>query len=49
MFATNVWCVENNPFEEFAFIEDFQDFEQQQELGEGKSLLHSSLPTITCI
>jgi hypothetical protein len=32
-----VWCAENNPFEELAAIEGFQDFEQQQELEEGKS------------
>jgi hypothetical protein len=28
---------------EYAVVEDFQDLEQQQELEEGKSLLHSRL------
>jgi hypothetical protein len=44
-----VWCVENDPFEEFAAVEDLEDFEQQREFVEGKSLLHSPLPITICI
>jgi hypothetical protein len=35
-----VWSVENDPFEDFTYVEDLEDFEQQQVLVEGKSLLH---------
>jgi hypothetical protein len=36
-----MWCVEEGSYVEYAIVEDFQDLEQQQELVEGKSLLHS--------
>jgi hypothetical protein len=36
-----MWCVEDGSFVENAGVEDFQDFEQQQTLVEGKSFLHS--------
>jgi hypothetical protein len=45
----NVWCVENDPFEEFDVVEDLEDFEQQREFAKGKSLLHSHLSITTCI
>ena len=38
-----MWCVEDSSYVEYAEVEDFQDFEQQQALVEGKSLLHSRL------
>jgi hypothetical protein len=38
-----MWCVEDDPYVEYAGVEDFQDLEQQQALVEGKSLLHSCL------
>jgi hypothetical protein len=44
-----VWYIENDPFEEFTTLEDLEDFEQEQAFLEGKSLLHSLLPIITCI
>jgi hypothetical protein len=37
----NVWCVENDSFKEFPGGEDFEDFEQQQEFVEDKSLMHA--------
>jgi predicted nucleotidyltransferase len=43
----HVWYVEKDPFEELAAVEDIQDFEQQQEFVEGKSLLHSIRDLIT--
>jgi hypothetical protein len=38
-----MWCVEDGSYVEYAEVEDFQDFEQQQVLVEGKSLMHSHL------
>jgi hypothetical protein len=38
-----MWCVEDGSYVECTEVEDFQDFEQQQALVEGKSLLHSHL------
>jgi hypothetical protein len=38
-----MWCVEDDPYVEYAEVEEFQDLEQQQTLVEGKSLLHSWL------
>jgi hypothetical protein len=39
----NVWSIVNDPFVEYANIEDQEDFEQQQAWVEGKSLMHSRL------
>jgi hypothetical protein len=36
----NVWSVEDEPYVEYAEVEEFQDIEQQQALVEDKSLLH---------
>jgi hypothetical protein len=44
-----MWCVESDPYVVFAAVKDFQDFEQQQEFVEGKSLMHPHLPNTTCI
>jgi hypothetical protein len=38
--SVNVWSVEDEPYVEYAEVEEFQDIEQQQALVEGKSLLH---------
>jgi hypothetical protein len=38
-----MWCIEDDPYVEYAEVEDFQDLEQQQALVEGKSLLHFRL------
>jgi hypothetical protein len=36
-----MWCVEDGLYVEYTRVEDFQDFEQQKVLVEGKSVLHS--------
>jgi hypothetical protein len=38
-----MWCVEDEPYVEYAEVEEFQDLEQQQALVERKSFLHSRL------
>jgi hypothetical protein len=38
-----LWCVEDEPFEEYTVVEDLQDSELFSEFVEGKSLLHSRL------
>jgi hypothetical protein len=38
-----VWSIEDDPYVEYAGVEDLQDRKQQQALVEGKSLLHSRL------
>jgi hypothetical protein len=45
----NVWSVENESFEEFPKEKDFEDFEQQRESVDSKSLLHSCLSYTTFI
>jgi hypothetical protein len=39
-----MWRVEDEPYMDYAEVEEFQDLDQQQALVEGKSLLHSRLP-----
>jgi hypothetical protein len=38
-----MWCVEDDPYVEYASVEDPEDFEQHQAWVEGKSLLHPRL------
>jgi hypothetical protein len=42
-----MWCIEDEPYVEYAKVEDFQNLEGQQALVEGKSLLHSLLSYTT--
>jgi hypothetical protein len=44
-----MWCAEDEPYVEYAEVDDFQDLEQQQALVEGKFLPHPRFSYTTCI